>query len=74
MPAPLQNKSINELKVIVKLKASEREKIQKEIQELNKKRRKFIAEKQKEGIKKDDLNNVMIQAIKRQAKLKNYNW
>ena len=74
LPPALQNKSENEIKAYVQLKAKEREEIQEKIQELNSKRRKYIAKKQKESIKKDDLNNVMIKAIKRQAKLKNYSW
>jgi len=74
LPPALQNKSENEIKAYVQLKAKEREEIQQKIQELNSKRRKYIAKKQKESIKKDDLNNVMIKAIKRQAKLKNYSW
>ena len=42
--------------------------------ELDQKRRAFIKKKQKESSKKDALNNVMLKAIKRQAKLKNYTW
>lgn len=74
LPSELQNKSEKEIKSYVKVKAKEREEIQLKIKELDTKRRKFIAEKQKVGTQKDALNNVMIQAIKRQAKLKNYSW
>lgn len=74
LPPALQGKSTKELKSYVKLKAKERAEIQEKIQELNAKRRKYIAAKQKESTKKDDLNNAIIKAIKKQAKLKNYNW
>jgi hypothetical protein len=74
LPKNLQNKSTSEIKIYVKKQAEKRAEIQKKIKELNDKRRSYIAKKQKEGSKKDELNNVMIKAIKRQAKLKNYSW
>ena len=74
LPKILQNKSETEIKAYVKTKAKERAEIQQKIKELDKKRKSFIAKKQKEGSKKDVLNNVMIKAIKRQAKSKNYSW
>lgn len=63
LPKHLQGKTDAELKKYVELKAKEREEIQQKIKALDAKRRKFIAEKQKESTK-EDLNNVMIQAIK----------
>ncbi len=74
LPKELENKSETEIKAYVKLKAKERAAIQEKIKELDAKRRSFIAKKQKEGTQKDVLNNVMIKAIKRQAKMKNYSW
>ncbi|ARV16261.1 vWA domain-containing protein [Polaribacter sp. SA4-12] len=74
LPKELQNKSEAEIKIYVKKKANERAEIQKKIKEYDAKRRSFITKKQKEGSKKDELNNVMINAIKRQAKSKNYSW
>ncbi|WP_299046661.1 vWA domain-containing protein [uncultured Polaribacter sp.] len=74
LPAELKNKSESEIKAYVKVKAKERTKIQEKIKALDKKRRLYIAGKQKEGNQKDQLDNVMIKAIKRQAKLKNYIW
>ena len=47
LPKELQNKSTEELKAYVKLQNDERIKIQKEIQELNKKRTAYITEKRK---------------------------
>ena len=74
LPKELENKSEAEIKSYVKSKAKERKAIQEKIKELDTKRRSFIAKKQKEGTQKNVLNNVMIKAIKRQAKLKNYSW
>ena len=74
LPKELQNKSEEEIKIYVNKKAEERAEIQKKIKEFDAKRRSFIAKKQKEGSTNNELNNVMIKAIKRQAKLKNYSW
>ncbi|MAD97916.1 MAG: hypothetical protein CMB99_11375 [Flavobacteriaceae bacterium] len=74
LPKSLRNLSTSELKKLVEKKTKEREVIQKQIKELDKKRRAFVREKQKNSTKKDELNSVMIQAIKRQAKAKNYSW
>ncbi|MEL6917581.1 MAG: hypothetical protein AAFO99_07600, partial [Bacteroidota bacterium] len=54
-------------------KKEERGRIQKEIQELNKKREAYIAKNQKEG-SEGELENAMLSAIKRQAAKKNYRW
>jgi len=72
LPDSLQGKTKTEIKAYVKEMAKERKAIQTEIQELNKKRRDFIAEKQKEAA--NGLENAMINAIKTQAKKKNYKW
>ena len=72
LPATLRKKSTVELKAYVKKQLKERESIQKEIQELNRKREKFIAESQEEN--KGELEKVMLRAIKKQAERKNYNW
>ncbi len=74
LPKELQNKSVSEIKIYVKEQAKKRTEIQNKIKELDLKRRKFITKKQKEGNKNNELDNVMIKAIKRQAKLKNYSW
>ena len=74
LPKALQNKTAKEIEVYVKKTAKERQEIQQKIKELDKKRRVYIAKKQQENTKKDELNDVMINAIKRQAKLKNYSW
>lgn len=74
LPKELRNKSTEEIKQHVAKKSKERKEIQNKIQELNKKRRKFVAKKQAESSKKNELESVMINAIKKQAKKKNYNW
>ena len=72
LPKELQGKSEAELKIYVASKKLEREKIQKEIQELNTKREAFISKNQ--GDASGGLENAMLKAIKKQASLKNYSW
>lgn len=72
LPEELKGKSAKEIKAYVDQKKEAREAIKKEIQLLNEKRRKFVAEKQEES--NNGLENAMIKAIKTQAKKKNYNW
>jgi len=74
LPPALRNKTDKELKEYVEEQKKLRAEITKKINELNKKRRAFIAQKQSESTKKNELENVMIQAIKKQAKAKNYSW
>jgi von Willebrand factor type A domain len=72
LPKGLKGKSSNEIKSYIKQKSLERAAIQKEIQQLNIKRKLFISEQQKEN--SNGLENAMISAIKTQAKKKNYKW
>lgn len=73
MPEELKDKSKPEIESYIAEKKTERTRIQKEIQEFNKKRETFIAKNQKED-SKGELENAMIEAIKRQAENKNYKW
>lgn len=73
LPKELQNKSNAELKKHVEKQALKRKEIQKEIQEINKKRQQYIV-KNKSSNDDDELETVMINAIKKQAKRKNYSW
>jgi signal recognition particle subunit SEC65 len=73
LPEALQGKSVGVIAEYVEEKKSERTKIQKEIQELNKKREAYISKNQKEDLK-GELENAMLEAIKRQAEKKNYRW
>ena len=73
LPVELKGKSTSEIKKYVDNKEKERIAIQKEIQKVNKHRLKYISENKKSS-SDDELENVMINAIKNQAKLKNYSW
>lgn len=72
LPKELKNKSVSEIKAYVSKKRQEREIIQKDIQQLNEKRRQFIKTQQKDD--SNGLENAMIKAIKTQAKEKKYTW
>ncbi len=72
LPEELKGKSSDEIKTYIKQKSIERAAIQKEIQQLNIKRKLFISEQQKEN--SNGLENAMVNAIKAQAKKKNYKW
>nr|WP_298794150.1 vWA domain-containing protein [uncultured Allomuricauda sp.] len=72
LPSELKGKSEKEIKEYVIAKKNERVKIQKQIQELNKKREAYIAKNQKEEA--GEFENAMLSAIKAQASKKNYKW
>ncbi len=72
LPTELKGKSEKEIKVYIAEKKNERKKIQKQIQELNKKREAYIAKNRKEET--GELENAMLSAIKTQASKKNYKW
>jgi len=72
LPKVLQEKSPVELEAYVTKKSKRRKEIQEKIRALNVKRNKYVAEQSKgESI---GLESVMIKAIKKQAKVKNYVW
>lgn len=73
LPLELQGRNEKEIKTYVETKKSEREQIQKEIQEYNTKRLAYISENQTND-KSGELENAMIKAIKKQAASKNYSW
>lgn len=72
LPDTLRNKSPEEIKAYVSKMKQERASIQKQIQELNKKRKIYTSEKQKNTA--NGLENAMTKAIKTQAKKKRYTW
>ena len=74
LPKELQQKTNKELEAYVSKKKVERIKIQKQIQEENSKRTKFIAEEKKKNNINNHLENAMLNAIKKQGKQKNYHW
>lgn len=73
LPTELKDKSKAEIEKYISDKKAARIKIQKEIQEVNKKREAFIAKNQESG-SKGELENAMLNAIKKQAEKKNYRW
>lgn len=73
LPKELKGKSKKEIKAYVEAKSKERADIQKKIQVLNTKRKQHMAEKKSEK-NGNGLENAMINAIKTQAKKKNYKW
>ena len=74
LPKNLQKLSDSELKKYVETQKNKRSEIKAKINELNKKRRAYVAKKQQESMKKNELESVMIKAIKKQAMKKNYSW
>ncbi len=72
LPDALKNKSAAEIKAYIAKKQKERDAIQEQIQELNKKRKAYISEQQAET--SNGLENAMTKAIKTQAKKKKYTW
>ncbi len=72
LPKELKGKSAKEIKAYVKKKSVERTSIQKQIQDLNTKRKQYISKQSLANT--NSLENAMIKAIKTQAKKKNYNW
>ena len=73
LPKNLKNKNTQELKKYVEKKSRERSDIQNQIQKVNIQRNKYLA-KHKKSNTDDELENVMLNAIKNQAKKKNYTW
>lgn len=72
LPAELQNKSKDEIKMYVAKKSKEREAIQKEIGELGKKRQAYIDAEMKKNKSNDDLGNAINTSIVAFAKGKGY--
>jgi len=72
LPKELKGKSTKEVKAYLTKKQLDRDAINKEIQELNKKRKQYLASQKKDT--KNGLENAMIKAIKTQAQKKNYQW
>ena len=73
LPEELKHKSTAQIEKFIETKKVERNQIQREIQDLNKKREAFITNNQKENAS-GELENAMLKAIKKQAEKKNYKW
>ena len=72
LPSELKGKTNAQIEKYIAAKKTERAKIKKEIQELNKKRELYIAKNQKE--EQGELEGALLKAIKNQAATKNYSW
>ncbi|WP_347373901.1 vWA domain-containing protein [Aequorivita sp. Q41] len=72
LPQELKGMNSLEIKKYLKAKRAEREAIQKQIMELNEKRRTYVAEQTNKA--QNGLENAMLEAIKKQAQQKNYSW
>jgi len=72
LPEEMKGMSEDERKTYIEKKAAERETIQVEMRKLEKKRRDFKAEKQKETEEALTLDNVMLKTIREQAEKQGY--
>ncbi len=72
LPDNLKGKSPKEIKTYIETKRNERVEIQSEIVLLNKKRKNYIVNSNQKN--SNALESAMINAIKKQAKKKNYTW
>jgi hypothetical protein len=74
LPAEMRGMTVEQRKAYVKIKTAERESIQKEIMTLNKQRVEYIAKQTPEKDKDKMLDAAMINAVKKQARVKNLMW
>lgn len=72
LPKELQGKSKAELKVLVEAKQQERKVTSKAIKDLEAKREAYVADKRKALAETKTLDNVMVDAVRRQAKESGY--
>lgn len=72
LPDNLKNKTTDEIKIYVETQKNDRIILQNEINEINKKRKEYISNNKSNT--SNALESAMINAIKKQAKSKNYSW
>jgi hypothetical protein len=72
LPTEMQKMDVQERKAYVGKQATEREQLQKKINQLNAERAKFVAEKNKQHAATNTLDAVMTSAIREQAAKHNY--
>ena len=72
LPEEMQKMNVEERKAYVEQKAKERENIQIQINELDKKRRDYVAQKLAENSEENTLDAAMLKIIREQASEKNY--
>lgn len=73
LPKELQGKTTEEIKKYVASQTVKRAEIQKKIEELNTKRTKYISDNQKQQ-NVENLENVMLKSIRKQAQVRNYSF
>jgi len=72
LPEELKGKSDKEIEEYIKNMQKEREKIQKEINELNEKRRKYVAKEMEKIASEDTLDSAIIKSVREQATKKHF--
>ena len=72
LPKEMQNMNTKEKEAYITKKKNDRERIQKEIRELQEKRTQFISQKQKENSTENMLDEELLKAIKKQAQMKKF--
>jgi hypothetical protein len=74
LPKELQNMSDEALEKYVNTLGKERAVIKNKMNKLDQKRRAYITNKQQDSSKNNELESVILKAIKKQAIKKNYKW
>jgi hypothetical protein len=72
LPAEMKKMNTDEKKKYIETKKKDRDKIQKQIADYNKKREDYVAKKQKENVTDNSLDAAMLKTVKEQATKKNY--
>lgn len=72
LPEEMQEMTKEERKTYIEEKSTERKEIQSKISELDKKRREYRAQKEKENAETKTLDNVMLKAIREQAEKRGF--
>ena len=74
LPKALAGKSAAEIEAYIVLKTKERKQLQEKIQQLNTKRKNYIAKETTTLNKANNLQSAMLAAIKKQAEAKHFYW
>lgn len=74
LPKELQGKTAQEIEAYIVLKTKERKQLQEKIQQLNTKRKNYIAKENATTDTTINLQSAMLTAIKKQAEAKNFYW
>jgi hypothetical protein len=74
LPKELQGKTAQEIEAYITLKTKERKQLQEKIQQLNTKRKNYIAKENVTTNTTNNLQSAMLAAIKKQAEAKHFYW